>query len=179
LGALASKVAVLNAAFDRLIVAHTRPQDSGEVRALLADRRYVDAAKRAARPAAREGAVLGDDQPLLAGRDIRPSVSAGPSGVDLPNVPQVEVAAGYGITATEPVHVHRARIWRQLILDQAVLTLMVGAAIAIVGYYMYSTTFVGTGRELLTIFMWAFGLDVGVQTLVAQSARVASPGGAA
>jgi hypothetical protein len=38
---------------------------------------------------------------------------------------------------------------------------------------------VGTGRELLTIFLWAFGLDVEVQTLVEQSARLAAPGAGA
>jgi hypothetical protein len=147
------------------------------VNALLAGGRYVEAARRAARREDGEGAVLRDTpEPKEAAATMAAGGSflvaepgtVGAGGVSLP-----------GLGVPEPVRVHRARVWKQLMLDQALLTVIIGAAITILGYYLHSTNFVGTGRELLTIFLWAFGLDVGIQALVAQSARLAAPGAGA
>jgi hypothetical protein len=44
------------------------------------------------------------------------------------------------------------------------------------GYGLYAPAFVGRLPELLTIFFWAFSLNVGIDTLLAQSKTIGKPG---
>jgi hypothetical protein len=178
LAGVTSELPTLHQAFRSVIAAHTPPNAMAEVQALLAEGRYVDASERVARAVQREGVVLRTGS-LTATNVTGFRASGGVSEVGSPDAARADAVPVPGIGIPERVRVHRARVWRQLVLDEAVLTMIVGAGITILGYYLYSPSFVGTGRELLTIFLWAFGLDVGAQVLVAQSARLSASGAAA
>lgn len=172
---LAGDLPVLNRAIRTVVTSHTSQAAMAEVTALLAEGRYVEAAQRAARQEDDEGPVLRDTPESQKPAGMAAAEAGGVFHVPEPGIAGARGVSLLGLGIPEPVRVHRARVWKQLMLDQALLTVIVGAAITILGYYLYSTDYVGTGRELLTIFLWAFGLDVGVQTLVAQSARLAGP----
>jgi hypothetical protein len=157
-------------AFRTVIAVHAPAAAASEVKTLLDERRYVEAATRAA--VSVEGSVLNEDGE--APGDAAPETD----GAEVPDVAAPATPAAGGVPlptigVPQRVRLHRVRVWWQLLLDQALLSLIVAAAIALTGYYLYAADFVGTGRELLTIFLWAFGLDVGIETLVAQSARLA------
>jgi hypothetical protein len=174
LARLAADLHGVNRAFESVIGAHTPKHAVPEVQTLIAEKRYVEAAEGAGRAASPEGAVLRHGPRALEDGVAVPFTGA-ISEVDSPDAARSGPVPIPGIAIPESVRVHRARVLWRLILDQALLTLILGAAITIIGYHLYSPSFIGTTRELLTIFLWAFGLDVGVQALVSQSARLSAP----
>lgn len=67
-----------------------------------------------------------------------------------------------------PIDQAIARTWLSLIVGMALRTVLVGAAITVVGFFLYYDGFVGTPKELAGMFFWAFGLDISVEALMSK-----------
>jgi hypothetical protein len=79
------------------------------------------------------------------------------------------------IKPLEPIEVMRARTGKELLWAKAAQTLIVGAAITVVGYLLFADNFVGTTKELATVFFWGFGLDVSMANLLGMAAKLPGP----
>jgi hypothetical protein len=70
-----------------------------------------------------------------------------------------------------PLDQLRARSQKQIAQDSLVRWAIVAAALLAIGYLTFAPTYLGTFRDLFTIFMWAFGLNVTVEAFATESAR--------
>ncbi len=68
--------------------------------------------------------------------------------------------------SVEDVQVSFKRTQRQLMIGEAVQTGAVGLLFALVAYTVYADQFIGTTKELIGIFFWAFSLDLTVAKLL-------------
>lgn len=79
------------------------------------------------------------------------------------------------IELPNPIEVMRARTVKELFLAKTAQTLIVGAAIAVLGYLFFAENFVGTTKDMAAIFFWGFGLDVSMDNLLGLAAKLPGP----
>jgi hypothetical protein len=65
-------------------------------------------------------------------------------------------------SVTEAKQVRKDKFWQSLII---------GFFLVVLGYSLQLTTFVGTFTEISTLFFWAFGLDLTLDTVRTLSAK--------
>jgi hypothetical protein len=106
-----------------------------------------------------------------------------PAGPQPPWRPQGQPpAGGRAVTQLVPiielpkaVEVTRARTLRQILWAKTAQTLFVGVGITVVGYLLFAENFVGTVKELAVVYFWGFGLDVSMDNLLGQVAKLGGP----
>ncbi len=76
--------------------------------------------------------------------------------------PFLETAASPALAA---IRLHSDR--RSLLIAQIVQSLLLGIAVLVGAYVLYAPRFVGTGSELAAIFLWAFAIDLTVDSVIA------------
>jgi hypothetical protein len=144
-----------------------------EIRTFTGNGRYFEAAGRL-QPTKATPTVLGQGRSPGAGT---PAIAVIPwqpiSAPPASGAPVTPLAPG--IKAVEPVKVMLARTVRQVLWDKTAQMLIVGAAITVVGYLLFSDNFVGTPKDLAIIFFWGFGLDVSMENILAQAAKLPGP----
>ena len=77
----------------------------------------------------------------------------------------IHVAAGLNIVP-EPVSVQIRREKKQLLLDQALMSLSVAALYSIIAFVTFGPKYVGDPFEWCTIILWGFGLDYKMDAVV-------------
>jgi uncharacterized membrane protein YagU involved in acid resistance len=55
---------------------------------------------------------------------------------------------------------------KELILGKLVTFAVASVIIMFIGYALFAQTFVGTLNELLSVFVWAFGLNISIDGVV-------------
>src|SRR5262249_45719825 len=78
----------------------------------------------------------------------------------------VETSALEPFASLEDVHFSLARTLRQIAVAEAVQTVAIGLLFGLIAYAFYADQFVGTPKELIIIFFWAFSLDLTVARLI-------------
>jgi hypothetical protein len=73
-----------------------------------------------------------------------------------------------------PVEPSQSQTYRQLLREKFLLFALSGLGIALVGFLLFQGKFVGTFADLAGIFLWAFGLDVTIDTFM-RIAKTAEP----
>lgn len=65
-----------------------------------------------------------------------------------------------------PVEPSPGQTYRELLREKFLLFALIGLGIALVGYLLFEGKFVGTFADMAGIFLWAFGLDVTIDTFM-------------
>jgi hypothetical protein len=65
-----------------------------------------------------------------------------------------------------PMEPSRSQTYREVLREKFLLFALSGLGIALVGYLLFQEKFVGTFADMAGIFLWAFGLDVTIDTFV-------------
>jgi hypothetical protein len=143
--------------------------DAKTIQALVDARDYLGAAA-SLRPAERKGAAPRDV--LLSARDV----VAGSTGVEVAAAPLVEippaaprrVGASPAVPAAsfEEVRLSLTRTLTEIAIAEVIQTVAVGILFGLVAYATYAEQYVGTPKELIGIFFWAFGTDLTVAKLL-------------
>jgi hypothetical protein len=74
--------------------------------------------------------------------------------------------------APPSIEVVQARAWSDLLRAQFAQTFFAGVGILAVGYLVFADNFIGTPKDLLAAFTWAFGIDVGINAFVEKAKAV-------
>lgn len=83
-----------------------------------------------------------------------------------PSIPPPRISA--------PLSSPKERTAQELSLARWTRFLIVGVGILLVGYLLYADEYIGHFKELASIFMWAFGLDISANVLLQEITRVRS-----
>ncbi|HEX8190914.1 MAG TPA: hypothetical protein VF586_21320 [Pyrinomonadaceae bacterium] len=145
-------------------------EEKGGVSASLNNFEYLKAARSVLgihqRIAAAEGIILGDQPKPAAGAGGAPAAA----GWTLPGAPTAApLALLLSTRADERLRTPedlRVRAFWGLLGATLLRTVFLGLAIAGVGYFLFAETFVGTAKELVAVFFWAFSLDVSTAVLL-------------
>jgi hypothetical protein len=146
-------------------------KDKEAVRELIKNRNYEDAAHKVVQiikeKEINEGKLLGDLPAVAANiTSMTPGLVPLFAG-DVPAAAPAVVTRIERVEETgEPLEALRARTRRELFQDTLWQTVLVGALIALAGYFLFEGKFVGTVQDLAGIFFWAFGLDITVDALL-------------
>lgn len=171
--------AVIGRAFREAVEAQLAPVGAAERSAIFAQldqHAFLEAARAvlwAARKAKAEqdGTPLGEPQkPPLAADSYERRAEAAPLVVAgaAPLVERIVRTLGGPSMSLDQM---RARTVTEIARDSVVRWLIVGAVLLAIGYLTFAPTYLGTFRDLFTIFMWAFGLNVTVETFATEAAR--------
>lgn len=88
------------------------------------------------------------------------------SGDGAPPSPPAPIRVVRAESIPEPVEPGRVRTYRELLRAKFLQFALTGLGIALIGYLLFEGKFVGTFADVAGIFIWAFGLDVTVDTLL-------------
>jgi hypothetical protein len=100
--------------------------------------------------------------------DASPPPAPQPSAPTLPTQTVEGVEPAPAVTAPTILsgpELSPAATRRQLALDRLLQTVLVGAILVWIGYVFFEDRYVGTDTDMLGVFLWAFGLDIGLAAI--------------
>lgn len=66
-------------------------------------------------------------------------------------------------------------LMKKLILAQLAQTIFAGIGIVLVGYIIFKDGFIGSLPNFVSVFLWAFGMDISLASLVTNASKIAKP----
>ncbi|WP_331123982.1 hypothetical protein [Longimicrobium sp.] len=157
-------------------LAQVNASDQPSIIAQLDQHAYLEAAQAtlgAARKAKaeRDGSPLGDRQEAGPEHTPAPRSNEAAPLVMTSAAPLVQRIVQPAVAMAVSLDQLRARSKNEIAQDSFARWAVVAAALLAIGYLTFAPTYLGTFRDLFTIFMWAFGLNVTVEAFATESAR--------
>lgn len=154
--------------------------DAKEVEELVAAGRYAEAARalpsveiKTGNGGARLRRMLPTPQAFLAAEGATYTVFLPEAISPLPSKPSMLTLRELGPEAA--IQLERARAFSAILWSTWVQTALVFALLLVAGYLLFADEFVGTLRDIVQVFLWAFALDVTVGKLVEVTQGLAAP----
>lgn len=146
-----------------------------EVDSLISSRQYLDALRKTLDLLlSEEDKALGIQRGPVVPRLFIPAWRPGErAGFSAPTRPVRTIL--FAPSLPEPVKPSKVTTARQLRKDKATQSAILGGILAALGYGLYSNSFVGTFADFMTIFFWAFGLDLTWDTVNKLLAKKGGP----
>ena len=137
------------------------------IKALLDQGRFEEAAQKTVEhlKSKEEDRVLGDEKTSIPQKRFDMALfTSWP--IEMPK--RAEFVSSPSFHVKEPPAINLMRLESRELLNSAKFFqfLLSGVGIALLGYFMFSDNFVGTGKDILTAFLWAYTIDIGVDIFV-------------